>query len=115
MAHVTPCRHPEGWQLVTPQTAEIPPVANHTTGLVQVQFAGSMVAQKTGQMTGGFERSALGVALLATEGIVDFGVADQTIGHLGHGGGGDLDGVLQSAMAGLAGILRVQMAAYIAG
>ena len=88
MAQVTPCRHPEGRQLVTSQTSEIPPVTNHTTGLIQVQFAGGMVAEETGQMAGGLERGVLGVALLATERIVDFGVTNQTIGHLGHGGGG---------------------------
>jgi hypothetical protein len=114
MAQVTPCRHPEGRQLVTSQTSEIPPVTNHTTGLIQVQFAGGMVAEETGQMAGGLERGVLGVALLATEGIVDFGVTHQTIGHLGHGGGGDPVRLQQSAMAGLAGILRVQMAADVA-
>jgi hypothetical protein len=112
-AQVTLCRHPEGRQLVTPQTAEIPAVTNHTTGLIQVQFAGGMVAQETGQVAGGFERGVLDVALLATEGIVDFGVTDDTIGHLGHGGGGDLVGFLQTPMVGLTDVLRVQMAADV--
>ena len=62
----------------------------HTTGLVQVHFARRMVAEETGQMAGGLERSVLGVALLATEGIVDFGVTHQAICHLGHVGTGDL-------------------------
>ena len=105
---------PEGRQLVTPKTAEIPAVTNHTTGLVQVQFAGCMVAEETRQMARGFERGALGVALLATEGIVDFGVAYQTIGHLRHGGRGNPIGLRQPAMAGLAGIRRVQIAANVA-
>ena len=65
-------------------------------------------------MARGFERGTLGVALLATEGIVDFGVTDQTIGHLGHGGRSDPIGLCQPAMAGLAGIRRVQIAADVA-
>src|ERR1035441_6073138 len=101
-------------QLVTPETAETSAVTDHTTGLVEVQFAGCIVAQETRQMARRFERRALGVALLATEGIVDFGVAYQTIGHLRHGGGGDAIGLRQPAMAGLAGIRRVQMAADVA-
>src|ERR1017187_6062257 len=105
---------PEGRQLVTPKTAEVPAVTNHATGLVQVQFAGCMVAEETRQMARGFERGALAVALLAAEGIVDFGVAYQTIGHLRHGGRSDTIGLWQPAMAGLAGIQRVQMAADVA-
>ena len=65
-------------------------------------------------MVRGFERGVLGVALLATEGIVDFGVAYQTIRHLRHGGESDPIGLRQPAMAGLAGIRRVQIAADIA-
>ena len=108
------CRHPEGRQLVTPKTAEIPAVTDHTTGLVKVQFAGCMVAQETRQVARGFERGSLSVALFAAEGIVDFGVAYQTIGHLRHGGSGDPIGLRQPAMAGLAGIRRVQVAADVA-
>ena len=65
-------------------------------------------------MAGGLERGILGVALLATEGIVDFGMADQAIGHLRHGGRGDHSGLREPAMAGLAGVRRVQMAADVA-
>ena len=89
-------------------------MTNHATGLVQVQFTGGMVAEETGQMAGGFERGVLGVALLAAEGIVDFSVTDDAIGHLGHGSRSDLVGFLQTAMARLAGVLGVQMAADVA-
>jgi hypothetical protein len=65
-------------------------------------------------MTGGLKRGVPGMALLATEGIVDFAVADDAIGHLGHGGRRYLIGFREPAMAGLAGILRVQMAADVA-
>src|ERR1039457_3794888 len=100
---------PEGRQLVTPKTAESPAVTNRTTGLVQIQFAGCMVAEETRQMAGGLERGALGVALLAAKWIVDFGVAYQTIGHLRHGGGSDPIGLRQPAMASLTCIRRVQI------
>lgn len=43
-AQVVLCRHPEGRQLVTPQAAEFPAMANHATGLVQIQFAGDQQA-----------------------------------------------------------------------
>jgi hypothetical protein len=66
-------------------------------------------------MAGGFEGGVFSVALLATEGIVDFGVADQAIGHLRHCGRCDLIGFPQAAVAGFAGVLGVQVAAYIAG
>ena len=99
---------------MTAQTAEIPAVTDHTTRLIQVQFAGGMVAEETGYMTGGLQRGILGVALLATEGIVDFGVTDDAIGHLGHGGRRDVVGFRKSAVAGLTGIRRVQMAADVA-
>lgn len=92
---------------MTPQTAEFSAVTHHTTGLIQAQFTGSMAAKETGHMAGGFELGVLGVALLATEGIVDPGVTNQTVGHLGHDGGGNLVGFRQPAMAGLAGVLRV--------
>ena len=65
-------------------------------------------------MAGGLERCALGVALLAAKWIVDFGVAYQTIGHLRHGGGSDPIGLRQAAVAGLAGIGRVQITADVA-
>jgi hypothetical protein len=73
-----------------------------------------MIAEETRQMARGFERGALGVALLAAKGIVDFGVAHQTIGHLGHDRRGDPIGLRQPAMAGLAGIRRIQIAANVA-
>ena len=92
---------------MTPKTPEIPSVTDHTTGLVEVQFAGCMVAQETRQMARRLELGVLGVALLAAEGIVDFVVAYQTIGHLRHGGRRDPVGLLQPAMTGLAGIRRV--------
>ena len=41
-------------------------------------------------MTDGLQWGIPGVALLATEGIVDFAVTDDAIGHLGHGGGSNL-------------------------
>ena len=99
---------------MTPKTAEIPAVTNRTTGLVQLQFAGCIVAEQTRQVAGGFERGALGVALLAAKWIVDFGVAYQTIGHLRHGGASDPIGLRQPAMAGLAGIGRVKITADVA-
>src|ERR1035441_4878183 len=100
-------------QLVTPETAETSAVTDHTTGLVEVQFAGCMVAQETRQMARRFERRALGVALLATEGIVDFGVAYQTIGHRRHGGGSAAIGLRQPGMAGLAGIRKIEKATHV--
>jgi hypothetical protein len=101
-------------QLVTPQAAEIPAVTDHTTRLVQVQFAGRMVAEKARYVIGWLQRGVPGVTLFATEGIVDFGVADDAIRHLGHASRGDLVGFGQSAMTGLAGILRIQMAPDVA-
>lgn len=68
-------------------------MTHHTTGLVQIQFPRSMAAEETGHMAGGFERGVLEMALLAAKGIIDFGVAYQTICHLGHGGWGDMIGL----------------------
>ena len=75
---------------VAAQAAELAAMADDATGLIEVEFAGGMVAQEAGHVVSGLEVGVLGVALFASEGIVDFGVADDAIGHLGHGGRGDL-------------------------
>ena len=68
---------------MTAQATEVPAVADHATGFVQTEFAGSVVAEETGDVAGGFEGGVLGVALFAAEGVVDFGMADDAIGHFG--------------------------------
>jgi hypothetical protein len=62
----------------------------------------------------GFQLGILGVALLAAKRVIDLAMADQAIGHLGHGGGRDLAGLLQTAVAGLAGVLGIQVGPDIA-
>jgi len=90
-------------------------VADYAAGFVQAEFAGSVVAEKAGDMAGGFERGVFGVAFFAAERVVDFGMADDAIGHFGHGGGADGVGFRQAAMAGFAGVGGVEMAADFAG
>ena len=100
--------------LMTAQAPEFPAVANDTAGLIEIQFAGSMVAEETRDVAGRLESGAFGMALLAAKGIIDFGMANQAICHLGHGGKGDLRRLRQAAMAGLAGVRCIQMAADVA-
>ena len=65
-------------------------------------------------MIGGLEVSVPGVTFLATEWVVDLGVAYQAIGHLRHGSCGDGIGLLQTPVARLAGIPGVEMPPDIA-
>ena len=66
-----------------PRQRKFRAVADYATGFVQTEFAGSVVAEKAGDMAGGLERGVFGVALFAAERVVDFGMADDAIGHFG--------------------------------
>lgn len=66
-------------------------------------------------MAGGLKLSVLGVAVFATERRLDLAMAHQAIRHPGHVGWADLIRFLQAAMAGFAGVVRVQVGADAAG
>ena len=97
------------------QAAEVSAVADHAAGLVEVEFARGVVADEIGGMAGRFEIGVLGVAFLATKGVIDIAMADDAIGHFGHIRRADLYRIGQSAVAGLAGIAGVEMTADVVG
>src|SRR5215471_8090929 len=94
---------------MTPETPERAPVTDRAGGLVQVQLARGVGRHKVLSVIGRLEVSVLGVALFATERVLDLAVANQAIRHLRHRGRGHRVGVLQAPMTRLAGVLGVEV------
>ena len=87
---------------------------HHAGSFVQVQLAGCVLAHETRNVAGRLQLGVLSVAFLATKRVIDFGMANQAVRHLRHGGRRYLVGFLQSPVAGLTGIAGVQVAADFA-
>jgi hypothetical protein len=82
--------------------------------LVQIEFAGSVAVKEVGAVIVGFQFQTRAVAIGTAKGVIDFIVADEAIFHMREVGlGGSAGGRLQTAMAGLARILRIQVSAEL--
>ena len=99
---------------MTAQTAEPRPVADRATRFIKVHLAGTVGRDESFYVTGRFEVIVLGVALLATERVVDLVVADDAVRHFRHVERRNLGAVRHSAMAGIAGVVRVEVLSDIA-
>ena len=99
---------------MTAQAAKSLPMADRAAWLIEVHLARAVGRDETFYVTGGLEVIVLGVALFATERIVDLVVADDAVRHLRHVEGGNLVALRQSAMAGVAGVLRIEVPADVA-
>lgn len=90
------------------QAGKLASVAHCAGGFVKLELPGSVGVEKICTVVGRLQVRVLRVAELATERVVDLVVTDQAIRHLGHVGGTHPVGFLHTAMAGFAGISRVQ-------
>ena len=94
--------------LVASHAGEVRSVARQTRSLVELDLAGCMLVDKRAGVIGGTQLDAFEVALLATEGIIDFGMAHEAIRHLRQVCFARQIGFLETAMARLAGICTVE-------
>jgi len=99
---------------VAAHAGEILAVAGEAGRLIEPQFAGGMPVKKIVGVIGGFQVYAFEMTLFTTERIVDAIVANQAIRHLGQIGGGGGVGFIETAVAGGAGVIGVEMAADVA-
>ena len=106
---------PAGLLGMAAQTSKTPPVA-HRAGWLVEGFGGPAVPfQVIRCMTYRLQFGTLRMTRLAAEWVFDFGVAHQAIRHLRHGGRRHGIGFFHAAVAGGAGIRRVQVSANVAG
>ena len=64
------------------------------------------MSKNLGRLAIGFQGRSACVAFLATPGNLDVYVANDAVGHFRQGGGADAVGLLEAAMADLAGVFR---------
>ena len=65
------------------EASEFPAVTDDAGLLIEVGFAAAVEVDIFGVVAGGLELLGWEVALLAGEGDVDFGMANEAVGHLG--------------------------------
>ena len=98
---------------MTTHAREVCAVAGQAGGFVQTQLARGVLVNESAGVGGGFEVDAFQVTRFATEGVVDLGVADQAVRHLGEIGFTRQFGLLESPVASLAGVFRIEMTADV--
>ena len=95
---------------------ERPAVAHRAGSLVQVHFSGAVQVQEMFHVIGRFQEGCvLHVAVLAGEGILDVRMAHQAIGHFRQRGMRHLVGFFQTAVAGFAWIVGIQVPPDVIG
>ena len=99
---------------VTSHARECASVTYGTSGLVELEFAGTVSVHEMGNVVGRFQVGVLRVPILTTERRFDLRMTYQAVRHLRHSCGGNLIGLLQSAVASLAGVSVVEVAANFA-
>ena len=93
---------------------ELAAVADGAGCFVELGVSAVVRVEKIRRVIGRLERRALGVAELATEGIVDLAMADQAVGHLRKIRAGQHGRLLHAAVAGSARVAAIEMPADIA-
>src|SRR5437016_8245891 len=109
------CHDFSQYSLMASHAGELPAVADSAGFLIELCVSAVVRIEEIRSMIGRLERRALGVAELATEGIVDLAVADQAIGHLREVRAGQRGRLLHAAMAGPARVAAIEMPPDIAG
>ena len=94
---------------VTSHAREVCAVAGKAAGFIQIQPARGVLVNESAVVGDGLEVDAFQVTRFATERVVDLGVADQAVRHLGEIGFTRLFGFLESPVASLAEVVRIQM------